>query len=151
MAADSSNPFLNYSKQNTLPNVFNANTLASNTSNINNPNTSNSNNFSIFSGSNTNNIFGGNNNNENKFSFGAQPMDNGDVDMSPQFKPRGSFINNNSTPNNTFNLGSNSNSNLNIFGAPINNNNSLFGNQNLFGNQGNVGQQGGLFFNLGKK
>ena len=27
LAADSSNPFLNYSKQNTLPNVFNANTL----------------------------------------------------------------------------------------------------------------------------
>ena len=152
LATDSSNPFLNYSKQNTLPNVFNANTLASNTNNINNSNTSNSTNFSLFSGSNTNNIFGGNNSNENKgYLFGTQQMDSGDIDMSPQLNPRGSFINNNSTPNYTFNLGSKPNSNLNIFGAPINNNNSIFGNQNLFGNQGNAGQQGGLFFNLGKK
>ena len=167
LASDSSNPFLNPSKQNNLPIIFSANSLTNtnNFSNINNSNSTNQN-SSIFSGNMTNNNIFNNNNYKNVFLFQASTTNSGGMDMSPQMKPRnilGNMSNNNSsTNNNLFSIGSKSTNNLNIFGAPMdsNNSNSLFGNKNSFGNssgnifssqQSNMFSGGNLPFSLGVK
>ena len=162
--ASDSNPFLNPTKPvNNLPNIFSASNL-SNTNNVSNISNTNPN-ISIFN-SNPNFL---NNKSDNKtFEFGTQSMESGGMEMSPQTKSRNLFENNLGTKTNfLFGNGNNNGSQTttNIFGAPINNSNSIFNNSNsIFGNSSNIlfGQKsafssdnkpfsGGFKFSMGKK
>ena len=120
-----SNPFLNATPSKTIPNVFSATSLFNNNEKPNNDN----NLFKV--GNNNNNGQSLFNNNEQKPSlFNNQGMNIGGMDMSPKLGPRNLF---NNTPNgNGGSLFSSSNNTgkLNIFGAPVNNTNSLFNNNN---------------------
>ena len=150
-----SNPFLNATPSKTLPNVFSATSLFNN----NNEKPNNDNNiFQVGNNNNNQSLF--NNNGQKSSLFNNQGMSNGGMDMSPKLGPRNLFNNNSLTNNNSgplFNTSNNS-SNLNIFGAPINNTNSLFNNNNnsfqtnsggLFGTNAGLSGFGG--FSMGKK
>ena len=129
-----SNPFLNATPSKTIPNVFSATSLFNNNEKPNNDN----NLFKV--GNNNNNGQSLFNNNEQKPSlFNNQGMSIGGMDMSPKLGPRNLF---NNTPNgNGGSLFSSSNNTgkLNIFGAPVNNTNSLFNNNNINSFQPNSG------------